>query len=98
MIPRIIELSKQYAAFEFKFIAVDENVENWQKQSKRFFIPDEMNLIDSTGTNGKLFLNTSPFAFPSYLLLDKENKLLVKMEGTDDIELIEIALRKLSEF
>lgn len=98
VIPRIIELSKQYAAFEFKFIALDENAENWQKQSKRFFIPEEMNLIDSTGTNGKFFLNTSPFAFPTYLLLDKENKLLVKTEGADDIKLIEIALRKLSEF
>ena len=95
VIPDIIRLSEVYTDIEVKMIAIDDDVKKWQKKVLQYSIPNQLNLIDLTGINGKFFMSTNPYAFPTYLLLDRNNKLVLKTEGIDDLKLVEMELKKL---
>ena len=96
-IPKLILLQKIYKHVEFVFVALDENADSWKKKYEQYQIPPNNNFIDTTNTSGKFFQSTTIYAYPTYIMLNAENKLISKNEGADELKWVEGELEKLRE-
>lgn len=95
VMPQLNLLQKKYNSVEFVWIALDDNVNAWIKKSQQYKIPSNNNFIDTTNNYGKFFQSTTIYAYPTYLMLNADNKLISKNEGADDLKWVEGELEKM---